>query len=75
MGEIKNTCKILVGRPNGRRPLGRMRHKWEDDIKIDVREIWFGGVDWVHLVQDMGWWPALMNTVMNLRVPQNAKNF
>jgi hypothetical protein len=59
---------ILVGRPEGRRPLGRPRRSWED-IKMDLREIGFGDVDWVHWAQDRDRWRALVNTVMSLRVP------
>jgi hypothetical protein len=59
---------ILVGRPEGRRPLGRLRRR-RDDIKMDLREIGFGDVDWIHLAQDRDRWRALVNTVMNLRVP------
>jgi hypothetical protein len=60
---------ILVGKPEGRRPLGRPRHRWEDNIKMDLREIGFGNVDWIHLAQDRDRWRALVNTVMNLQVP------
>jgi hypothetical protein len=60
---------ILVGRPEGRRPLGRPRRRWEDNIKTDLREIGFGDVDWIHLAQDTDRWRALVNTIMNLRVP------
>jgi hypothetical protein len=60
---------ILVGRPEGRRPLGRPRCRWEDNIKMDLREIGFVGVDWIHLRQDRDRWQALVNTVMNLRFP------
>jgi hypothetical protein len=56
-------------RPEGRRPLGRPRRRWEDNIKIDLREIGFGDVDWIHLAQDRDRWRALVNTVMNLPVP------
>jgi hypothetical protein len=56
-------------RPEGRRPLGRPRRRWEDNIKMDLREIGFGDVDWIHLAQDRDRWRALVNTVMNLRVP------
>jgi hypothetical protein len=66
MGEAYN---ILVGRPEWRRPLGRPRRRWEDNIKMDIREIGFGDVDWIHWAQDRDWWRALVNTVMNLRVP------
>jgi hypothetical protein len=53
----------------GRRPLGRPRRRWEDSIKMDLREIGFGDVDWIHLSQDRDRWRVLVNTVMNLRVP------
>jgi hypothetical protein len=60
-------CK--VGRPEGRRPLGRHRRRWEDNIKMDLREIGFGDVDWIHLAQDRDTWWALVNTMMNIWVP------
>jgi hypothetical protein len=69
MGEVRGTYNILVGRPEGRRPLGRPRRRWENNIKMDLREIGFGDVDWVYLAQDRDRWRALVNTVMNLRVP------
>jgi ribosome biogenesis protein Nip4 len=69
MGEMRGAYIILVGRPEGRRPLGRPRHRCEDNIKMDLREIGFGDVDWIHLVQDRDRWWALVNTVMNNRVP------
>jgi hypothetical protein len=69
MGEMRGAYNILVGRPEGRRPLGRPRHRWEDTIKIDLREIGFWDVDWIHWAQDRDRWRALVNTVMNLRVP------
>jgi hypothetical protein len=69
MGEVRGAYNILVGSPEGRRPLGRPRRRWEDNIKVDLREIGFGDVDWIHLVQDRDRWRALVNTVMNLRVP------
>jgi hypothetical protein len=52
MGEVRGAYKILVGRPEGRRPLGRPRRRWEDNVKMDLREIGFGDVDWIHLDQD-----------------------
>jgi hypothetical protein len=58
-----------VGKPEGKRPLGRPRHRWEYNIKIDLREIGWGGMDWIDLAQDRDQWRALVNTVMNLRVP------
>jgi hypothetical protein len=69
MGEVRGAYTILVGRPEGRRPLGRPRHRWEDNIKMDLREIGFGDVNWIHLAQDRDRCRALVNTVMNLRVP------
>jgi hypothetical protein len=67
--EVRGAYKILVGRFEGRRPLGRPRRRWEDNIKMDLREIRFGDVDWIHLAQDRDRWRALVNTVMNFRVP------
>jgi hypothetical protein len=58
-----------VGRPEGKRPLGIPRHKWEDNIKPDLREIWIDGANWIRLAQDRVQWQAFVNTVMNPRVP------
>jgi hypothetical protein len=69
MGEVRNAYNILVGRPEGRRPLGRPRRRWEDNMKMDLREIRFWDVDWIHWTQDRDRWRALVNAVMNLRVP------
>jgi hypothetical protein len=69
MWEKRNVYRILVGKPEGRRPLGRPRRKWVDNIKIDLREIGRDGVDWVDRAQDRDQWKVLVNTVMNLRVP------
>jgi hypothetical protein len=69
MGEVRGAYNILFGRPEGRRPLGRPRRRWEDKIKMGLREVVFGGVDWIHLAQDRDRWRAVVNTVMNLRVP------
>jgi hypothetical protein len=60
---------ILVGKPEGKRPLGRPRRRWEDNIKIDLREIGWGSMDWIDLAQDRDQWTTLENTIMNLRVP------
>jgi hypothetical protein len=68
-GGVSGTYNILVGRPEGRRPLGRPRRRWEDNIKMDLREIGFGYVDWIHLAQDRDRWQDLVNMVMNLQVP------
>jgi hypothetical protein len=68
MGEVTGAYNILVGRPEGRRPLGRRRRRWEDNIKMDLGEIGFGDLDWIHLGQDKDRWRAVVNTVMNLRV-------
>jgi hypothetical protein len=65
--EIRNAYKILVGKPEGKRPVGRPRHKWEDNIKIYVGEIGWEGVDWIHLAHDRDQLRVLVNTVMNLR--------
>jgi hypothetical protein len=69
MGENRNAYRILVGKPEGRRPLGRPRRRGVDNSKTDLREIRWDGVDWVDLAQDRDEWRALVNTVMNLRVP------
>jgi hypothetical protein len=68
-GGVKCAYNILVGRPEGRRPLGRPRRRWEGNIKMNLSEIGFEDVDWIHLAQDRDRWRALVNTVMNLRVP------
>jgi hypothetical protein len=69
MGEKRNACRILVGKPEGKRPLGRYRRRWEDNIKMDLRDTGLGGMDWIDLAQDRDQWRALVNTVMNLRIP------
>jgi hypothetical protein len=75
MGESRGEYRALVGKPEGRRPLGRPRHRWEDNIKMDLREVGWGGADWIDLTQDRDRWQALLYTVRNLRVPYNAGNF
>jgi hypothetical protein len=69
MVEGRNVYRILVGKPEGKRPLGRLRHRWEDGIKVDLKEmVGGGGVEWIHLAQDRDRWQALVNAVMNLWV-------
>jgi hypothetical protein len=65
----KNAYRILVGKPEGKRPLGRSRHRWVDNIKMDLREIGWDGMDWFDLAQDRNQFRALVNMVMNLCVP------
>jgi hypothetical protein len=70
MGEERKLYKVLVGKPEGKRPLGRPRRRWEDEIRMDLREIGLGGgcVDWIRLSQDRDRWRAVVSAVMNLRV-------
>jgi hypothetical protein len=75
MGERRGAYRVLVGKPEGRKPLGRPRRRWEDNIKMDLREVGCGGADWIDLAQDRDRWRALVYTVMNLRVPQNVGYF
>jgi hypothetical protein len=69
MGATRSAYRILVGRQEGKRPLGRPRRRWVDNIKVDLREVGWDGMDWIELAQDRDQWRALMNTVINLRVP------
>jgi hypothetical protein len=75
MGEKRNAYSILVGKPKGKRQLGRPRHRWMDNIQIDLREIGWDVMDWIDLAQDRDQWRAVVNTVMNIRVPYNAGKF
>ena len=75
MGERRGVQSVLVGEPEGKRPLRRPRRKWEDNIKMDLQEVGRGGIDWTDQAQDRDRWRALVNTVMNFRVPLNSGNF
>ena len=68
MGEGKVVYRVLVGKPEGRRPMGKPSRRWEDNIRMDLRELGCGCVDWMELAQDRGRWRALVSAVMNLRV-------
>jgi hypothetical protein len=69
MGEKRNAYRLLVGKPEGKRPLGRPRRRWVDNIRMDLLEVGWGGVDWIDLAQDRNRWRAPVNSVLNLRVP------
>jgi len=69
MGEGRGVYRVLMGKPEGKRPLGRPRCRWEDNIKMDLQKVGCGGMEWIDLDQDRGRWWALVNEVMNLRVP------
>ncbi|KAJ4428144.1 hypothetical protein ANN_24158 [Periplaneta americana] len=69
MGDSRNAYRVLVGRPEGKRPLGRPRRRWEDNIKMDLREVGYDGRDWINLAQDRDQWRAFVRAAMNLRVP------
>jgi len=69
MGKSRGIYRVLVGKPEGKKPLGRPRHRWEDNIKVDLQEVGCGGKDWIELAQGRDRWQAFVNVVMNLRVP------
>jgi hypothetical protein len=69
VGERRGIYRFWMGEPEGKRPLGRPRHRWEDNIKMYLQEVGFRGMDWLKLAQDRDMWRALLNVVMNLRVP------
>ena len=75
MGKWRGVYRVLVGKPEGKRPLGKPKLRWEDNIKMDLQEVGCGGMDRIDLAQDRDKRWALVNAVMNLRVPQNAGNF
>ena len=68
MGERRGVFRVLVGKLEGKRPLGRSKRRWKDNIKMDLQEVVCGGMDWIGMAQDMDRWRALLNAVMNLRV-------
>jgi hypothetical protein len=67
MGEMRNTYNVLVGKSGGERPLGRPMRKWEDNIRIDLMEIGWEGMNWIHLAQDRDQWRVIVNTLMSLQ--------
>jgi hypothetical protein len=67
--EKRTAYRLLVGKPEERRPLGRPRRRWVDNIRIDLVEVGWGGMDWIGLAQDRNWWRAFVNSVLNLRIP------
>jgi len=69
MEEERGVYKVLVGKPERKRPLGRPRRRWEDNIKVDIQEMECGGMDWIELAQDRDSWRTLVNAVMNFRFP------
>jgi hypothetical protein len=75
MGELRGVYRVLVGKHEGKRLLGRPRRRWEDNIKMDLKEVGCGGMDWIELTQGGNRWRATVNAVINLRVPYNVGNF
>jgi len=69
MGEERGVYRVLVGKPEGKRLLGRLRRRWEDNSKMDLQEVGFGGMDWIELDQDRECWRELVNAILDLRVP------
>jgi hypothetical protein len=75
MREGRGVYRVLVGRPECKRPLGRRRHRWEDNIKMDLREIGINGANWIRLALDRVQWRDFVNMVMNLRIPLESRIF
>jgi len=75
MGEERRVCRVLVGKPEGKRPLGKPRRRWVDSIRTNLQEVGCGYMDWIGLVQDRDRWRTLVSAVMNVRVQRNAGNF
>ena len=70
MGERRDAYRFLVGKPEGKRPLGRPRHRWDDNIKMNLQEVgWGGGMDWIDLADDRGRWRSLVKAIVILRIP------
>jgi hypothetical protein len=69
MGAKRNAYRLLLGKPEGKRPLGRPRHRWVDNNRMDLGEVGWGAVDWIGLAKDRNRWRAVVNSVLNLRVP------
>jgi hypothetical protein len=69
MGEGRGVYRVLVGKPEGKKPVGRPRRSWEDNIKMDLQKVGCEGMDWIELAQERDRWRALVNALMNLRVP------
>ena len=69
MGEDRGVHRVLVGKPEGKRPLGRPRRRWQDNIKMDLQEVGCGDMDWIELAQDRDRWRAFVNVVMNFQIP------
>jgi hypothetical protein len=75
MEETRGICRVFVGKTEGKRPHGRRRHRWEDNINMDLQEVGCGSMDWIELAQERDRWRALVNAVMNHRVPYIMGNF
>jgi len=75
MDDRRGVYTVLVGKPEGKRPLGRPRRRWENNIRMDLQEVGCGGLDWIELEQDRDMWRTLVIVVMNLQVPQNSGEF
>ena len=75
MRERRGECRVLMGKFDGKRPLGRLRRRWEDDTKMCLQEVECGSMVWIELAQDRDRWQVLVNAVMNIRVPLNAGSF
>ena len=75
MGERRSACRVLVGKREGKKPLVKPSHRWEDNIKMDLQDVGLGGVSWIDLARNRGRWRAFVKAAMNLRVPSNVGNF